>query len=59
MIKKLKHKITKRQSNLISFLKNNSDNLSLKKQHQLYGSIKELENIKNYLEKIEKDINKN
>ncbi|MEM4397806.1 MAG: hypothetical protein QW757_04250 [Candidatus Woesearchaeota archaeon] len=54
MIKKLNSDIKKRQSKLISFLKNNTDRLSLKKQHQLYGSIQELENIKNYLEKIEK-----
>ncbi|MEM3373936.1 MAG: hypothetical protein QXE31_01825 [Candidatus Woesearchaeota archaeon] len=58
MLKDLQHNIIRRQSNLISYLKNNTDILPLDIQHKIYGSIKELENIHNFLREVQAKVYK-
>lgn len=58
MIKKLQSILVKREANLISYLKNNNDRLPLSMQHQLYSSIKEIENINNILKEIQAKVYK-
>jgi hypothetical protein len=45
MISSLTNIVQKRKGKLATYLNNNTDELSLEKQHQLYGAIVELENI--------------
>ncbi len=42
--------LEKRRFNLINTLENGRDDIELSKQHQLYGAIKELENIMKTIE---------
>ncbi|MBU0471674.1 MAG: hypothetical protein KKF89_05955 [Nanoarchaeota archaeon] len=46
----IKRIFEKRRFNLIKTLENGREDIELSKQHQIYGAIKELENIMNTLE---------
>ncbi len=49
MISALKYFVQERKGKLISYLNSNTDDLSLEKQHQIYGAIVELEHINELL----------
>ncbi len=46
MISSLNHLLNQREGKLSFYLKNNADILSLEKQHQIYGAIKEIDSIR-------------
>jgi hypothetical protein len=49
MISSMSYFVQNRKGKLATYLNNNTDELSLEKQHQLYGAIRELDFITNIL----------
>ncbi|MBN2368508.1 hypothetical protein JXC34_05810 [Candidatus Woesearchaeota archaeon] len=56
MASDLEYYVRKRKGKLITYLNNNTDELSLEKQHQIYGAITELNRIMGLLDDSKKEI---